>query len=234
MAKAVGLYIGVSSIGLAVAGAKSLVNLTQYNFSDSKDSNQAIVDEDVQLEALINKALREVGAEGDQIHLSLADRDFIFRSLDMPLMRKSEIESSLVYEVEKFIPFKMDELEWTYASQRFVKDKRTAVSFVGIRQSNLERVRDILKRMGLKTAHIEPSSLSLARIIRASKRFPKLKDYGLLDLTEAEAHLTFFQSDLPAFNRYLTIPKKEDLFDSAKFSESVDFSFQYFSQSQTG
>jgi len=228
MSKTVGLYLGMNSIGVAVASGRTIVSLNQFSLSTSEDSEQGLANEDVRLEALINKALRETGAEGRDIHLSMADRDFIFRSLEMPLMRKAEIESSLVYEVEKYVPFKMTELEWTYASLRSSKDKKMNISFVGIRDSNLLRIRQILERLGLEAKFIEPSSLSLVRAIKALKRFSKLKDFALLDLTETEAHITFFQDDLPVFNRYLTIPKKGDSFDTAKFSESVDFSFQYF------
>lgn len=228
MAKTVGLYLGVNSIGVAVVAGRSILSLNQFDLSATDDSKGDVANEDVRLEALINKALRESGAEEDSIYLSMADRDFIFRSLEMPVMRQTEIESSLVYEVEKYVPFKMTELEWTYASMRVPKDKKMNISFVGIRDSNLLRIRQVLERLGLRAKFIEPSSLSLIRALKTLKRFSKLKDFALLDLTEKESHLTFFQNNLPAFNRYLTIPKKEDLFDAAKFSESVDFSFQYF------
>ncbi|MCF7908022.1 MAG: hypothetical protein K9L86_04015 [Candidatus Omnitrophica bacterium] len=228
MAKTVGLYLGVDTLGVAVVSGRNLVNFNQFNLSVAEESKQGVVNEDVRLEASINKALREAGVVSESIYLSLADRDFIFRSLEMPLMRKGEIESSLVYEVEKYIPFKMTELEWTYASVRSAKEKKMNISFVGIRDKNLGRIRDILGRLDLGIIFIEPSSLSLFRALKTLKRFSKIKDFALLDITKTESHLTFFQDELPVFNRYLTIPKKEDSFDTGKFSESVDFSFQYF------
>ncbi|MBU2265428.1 MAG: hypothetical protein KJ977_00120, partial [Candidatus Omnitrophica bacterium] len=228
MAKTVGLYLGVSSLGVAVVSGREVMTLSNFNISELGEAKAEIVDKDVRLEALINKALRDANADGADICLSLADRDFIFRSLEMPLMRKAEIESSLAYEVEKYIPFKIGELEWAYETTRFPKDKKMSVSFIGIREGNLQRVREILNRLGARAVSIEPSSLSLVRALKSLKKFSKLRDFALLDLTEAESHLTFFQNDLPVFNRYLTIPKKEDVFDTVKFSESVDFSYQYF------
>tara|TARA_B100000315_G_C14537493_1_gene569197 strand:- start:678 stop:1703 length:1026 start_codon:yes stop_codon:yes gene_type:complete len=70
--------------------------------------------------------------------------------------------------------------------------------------------------------------VSLARALKLSKGYHKLKNYALLDFTEAEAYLTFFQNDLPVFNRYLTVLKKDEDFDLESFVESVNFSFQYF------
>jgi len=55
-----------------------------------------------------------------------------------------------------------------------------------------------------------------------------MKNFALLDFTKAESYLTFFQNDLPAFNRYFTISEKEGVFDLDRFIETVNLSFQYF------
>jgi hypothetical protein len=228
MKKNVGLYLGVNSVGVAVAQQKSISFLGTFGLSSLEEQNETTLGEDIRWEALINKALREAGGEGESIYVSLADRDFIFRSLEMPLMKKNEVESSLIYEIEKYIPFKIKELEWAYEMNRFPTEKKMNISFVGIKETNLSKVRDILLRLSAGTLVIEPSCLSLVRVVRSLKNFSKLRNFALLDLTETESYLTFFQQDLPVFNRYLTVPKKGDALDLNKFIESVDFSFQYF------
>ena len=226
--KNVGLYFGINSIGVAVAQAKNIISLANFELSSLEEGKAEAVKEEVRWEALINKALREVGADTETVYVSLADRDFIFRPLEMPLMKKSEIESSLIYEIEKYIPFKLDELEWDYDFVRFPKEKKVAISFVGIRENNFQRVRSILARLNIKAVVIEPSCLSLARILKSSKDFAQCSNFALLDFTKSESYLTFFQNNLPAFNRYLTIPKKGEALDLDKFVESVNLSFQYF------
>lgn len=226
--KEVGLYLGVDSVGVAVAQAKKILFLANFTFSSLEEAKSETQKEDIYWEALINKALREAGAESGNIYVSLADRDFIFRSLEMPLMKRNEVKSSLMYEIEKYIPFKVDELEWDYEQVSFPKERKMNISFVGMRENNLNRIRDILSRLKVNTTIIEPSSLSLVRLVKSVKQFSKLRNFALLDFTESESYLTFFQNDLPVFNRYLNIPKKEDTFDINKFVESVDFSFQYF------
>ena len=143
-------------------------------------------------------------------------------------MKPKEIESSLGYEIEKYIPFKIEELMWDYGHARFPKDRKVSISFVGIKENDLRRFEDILSRLDLKSVVVEPSCLSLVRVIKSVKGLAQLKNFAVLDFTDNEAYLTFFQHDLPVFNRYITIPKKDDGLDLDHFIESVNFSFQYF------
>ena len=228
MRKKVGLYLGVNSVGVAVVQAKDIEFLGRFEFSSLDEGKIEALTDDIRWESLINKALREARADQGEVYVSMADRDFIVRSLEMPLMKRSEVESSLVYEIEKYIPFKMSELEWAYEYVRFPKEKRINISFIGIKENNLHRIREILARLNINAVFMEPSCLSLERSIKALKNFSKIKDFAFLDFSESESYLTFFQHGLPVFNRYLVLPKKEGVFDAAKFVDSVDFSFQYF------
>ena len=141
------------------------------------------MNEDVRWEALINKTLREIGAADKNIHISLADKDFIFRSLEMPLMDKKNIGSSLMYEIERYIPFKIDELWWDYSSIRYPKEKKINVSFVGIRESIIFRTQELLSHLGLNPVVLEPSSLSLVKVVKLVKKFAPIKNFAILDVT---------------------------------------------------
>jgi hypothetical protein len=226
--KRVGLYLGVSAVGAAVIEGKGLSQLKTFEFAALEDKSSEIANEDIRWEALLNKAIREIGPDAKKVYISLADKDFIFRSLEMPLMNRKEVESSIQYEVEKYIPFKMEELEWDFEFVRFPKQRKINLTFMGIRENNLQRIRDIFSRLAIEVAVLEPACLSVARALKANKNFSKLKDFAILDLTNAESYLTFFQHDLPVFNRYLVTPLKDGAFDAARFNESVDLSFQYF------
>ncbi len=207
--KKVGLYLGVNSIGVAVVQGKDILSLERFEFSSIEEVGNKITNDDIRWEALINKTLREVDSHAKEVYISLADKDFIFRSLDMPLMKKKDIESSLIYEVEKYIPFKIEELVWDYDYVNFSKERKIGLSFIGIKEDNFERVRSMLFRLELKAAVIEPSCLSLARAVKSVKKFSQFNNFVILDFTQDEASFTFFQQDLPVFNRYFVVPKKE-------------------------
>jgi len=226
--KKVGLYLGINSVGAVVTQGKDIISLGRFALSSLEESGSEVKNEEIRWEALINKTLREVGSDVKKIYVSLADRDFIFRPLEMPLMKKKEVEVSLVYEIEKYIPFKMEELVWDYSYVKFPRERKINLSFVGIKEGKFQRVKSILSRLELKAEVIEPSCASLARVVKSVKKFAQFQNFALLDFTEEEAYLTFFKQDLPVFNRYLIVPKKKDALDLDNFIEAVNFSFQYF------
>ena len=169
------------------------------------------------------------GRRRKRIYISLADKDFIFRSFEMPLMKPKELEVSVTYEIEKYIPFKLEQLRWDFSYQAFPKEKKDLISFLGIREANFQRVYEILHRLDLEPVVVEPSSLSLARMVKTSRDQAKVKNFAILDFSDSEAYLTFFYNDLPVFNRYFSVPKAEDgQLDLEKFVEPIRLSFQYF------
>ncbi|MCM8786885.1 MAG: pilus assembly protein PilM, partial [Candidatus Omnitrophica bacterium] len=225
----IGLYLGVNSIGAVVVENKKLVASTTIDFSTIEEEIKVEnLSFDIRLESLINKALNEISARNREIYLSLSDKDFIFRFLDLPLMNKKEIESSLAYEIKKYIPFKIEEMLWDYSYETFSKEKKVSVSFLGIKESNINTFNNIFSRQDIKIKIFEPSSLSLVRLFKSLKKFNLIKNFAVLDFTENEGFITFYYHDLPLFNRYLTIQKKDNKIDLDKFIGAVRFSLQYF------
>lgn len=223
----IGLYLGASSVGAVVFENRKVVSCAKFDLSSlEEEAKVESLSDEVKWEALINKALREVGADEKDVSVSLADKDFIFRSFPMPLMKKREIESSLVYEIGKHIPFKIEELAWDYGYATFPKEKKVNTSFLGIKTDNLEKIKRIFTHLELNTTIMEPGCLSLARALKSLKQFAAIKNFAILDFSESEAYLTFFYADLPVFNRYLAIPKEQ--MKTEKLVESVRMSFQYF------
>lgn len=227
----VGLYLGSSALAGAVVGKNKIVAFSKHDFASLDEEAQVEnLNEEVKWEALINKVLRDMNCELKDINISLSDREFIFRSFDLPMMKKSEIESSLIYEIEKYIPFKLEELRWDYDYVSLPKEKKVNVTFVGVKESSLKKVEEIFNRLGLAAGVIEPASLSLLRFLKTIKQYSQLKNFALLDFSETEAYLTFFYNDLPVFNRYFLIPSKEEGITLEKVIEPVHLSFQYFAR----
>lgn len=227
--KKIGLYLGLNSIGAVAMEGKKVLSSVKYDLSSvEEEAKVESLNEEIRWQALINKILREIGSEEKEVYVSLADKDFIFRSLEMPLMSKKNIDSSLIFEIEKYIPFKIEELMWDYSFTRYPKEKKLNISFVGIRETNIYKVQEMFSHLNLVTVTIEPSSLSLVKVLKASKQYSQIKNFALLDVTDSESYLTFFNEDLPVFSQYITVAKKGPALDTDKFLESVRVSYQYF------
>ena len=121
----VGLYLGVDSLGGVVISGGKVIASARYTLSSlEEEAHVENLSDEVKWEALINKCLREMNVEGKEVYISMADRDFIFRFFEMPMMRRNEIQSSVTYEIEKYIPFKLEELRWDYSTLKFPKEKK--------------------------------------------------------------------------------------------------------------
>jgi len=203
----VGIYLGEGFVSIARTEGKKLSSYAKFNLSSLGDKAQGgILDEGTLWEALINKGLKEIKGEESDIFVSVTDRDFIFRCFEMPLMSKKEIESSLGFEVEKYIPFKIDELIWDYSYVKVPRHKKINLSFLGIKHSIYKKYKDFFTHLNIKVLNIEPSVISLARVIKSLSSIKKTSNFVLLDFSEIESYITFFYNDLPIFNRYLSIP----------------------------
>ncbi len=221
--------MGLGSVGGVVVENGKVIN--SANFDLASVETEAIVenlDDKVKYEALVNRVLREMGAEEKEVHVSVSDKDFIFKSLEMPFMKgKKEVETALIPEIEKHLPAALGELRWDYEYTAFEREKKISLSFVGIKEENLKKDQEIISYLGFQPKTIEPSSISLARILKRSKEFGQLKNFALLDFTSCEAYLTFFSNNLPIFSRYLEVPQAEGA-KLDKFIESLNLSFQDF------
>ena len=83
----VGLYLGVGSIGGVVVEGRKVISSSSFVFSSSgKEEETETLNGEIRWEILINKILREMDAQEKEIYVSLADKDFFFRSFKMPLM----------------------------------------------------------------------------------------------------------------------------------------------------
>jgi len=225
----IGLYVGVDSLGGVVTNNGKIVSFSRYDLASlEEESHVENLSDDVKWEALINKAMRDMNVEAKDVRLSLADRDFIFRFFEMPFMKQSEVQSSLTYEIEKYIPFKLEDLRWDYSYASFPKEKKIDVSFIGIKEDIYQNIQGLFTRLGFNPLSFEPSAVSLARGIKTLKKFSKIKNFALLELTSGEGYLTFFYCDLPVFNRYFNLVRVDGELKTEDVVNPVRLSFQYF------
>jgi len=225
-----GIYIGESFVVCVRLEDKNLVAFTKLNISSlEEDVKEGVVKRDVLWEALINKVVREVGGgKNNEAFVSLEDKEFIYRCFDMPLMSKREVEASIKYEIEKYIPFSIEDLVWDYDYVKIPKDKKINLSFIGIKKITLERYLFLLKGANIRILNIEPSAVALMRVVRSLKIAKKINNFIILDFSPDASYITFFYNDLPIFNRFLGSYGKEKENAVDKIIDEVRISIQYF------
>jgi len=230
MAKtSVGIYVGVNAIAAVVTQGKKIISFGKQSLS-SLDEEPGIetFDENIRLEALINKTLREAGTDSRSVFVSINDKEFFLRSFELPSMSKKEVEVSVGFEAEKHIPFSINDVTWDCIYARKRTDKNLIVSFIGMRDPIHARYQSIFEHLDLSVLLMEFSSFSLARLVCSLKQFSKRENFALLDFSEKESYITFYYNKLPIFSRYLTVPVRDGVIEAGKFNEQIRISWEYF------
>ena len=120
-----GIYLDQEGIAFAQAEGKNLVFSTFFSFSSlEEDVASAALNPKAKIEELLNRGLKELKAELKGACVGISDKDNIFRFLEMPSMKKKELQLALPLEAEKYMPFKIEDLAWDYKEKRDFREKK--------------------------------------------------------------------------------------------------------------
>lgn len=185
MKRVVGIYFApdkinlVESIGRKVIKAIS-VSPSQENINlESKD-----VDEQIRVVAFLQKAFRDNKIEAKEAIVGIALKDLIVRFFELPIMPRKEFVNALLFEVKRYLPFKIEELVFDFQTRINREKKRSEVLFVATKKENIDRYLAILKEVGLKVVAVEPAILSASRIFNLHKIIDIKASTAIVELNE--------------------------------------------------
>ncbi len=230
----VGVYIGKEGVGFSRISAAKEVFSTYISFvSIEEEINAENLEEDVKLEAIIGKGLREIKAESKEVSLGLFEEDVIFRSFDVPLMSRTEAELSIPIEAEKYIPFKIDDLDWDFAFAKKGRQKTMDVGFVGVKRDVVERYKKVFDNVGIRIKNIHPVGFGMLRLLKAEAKLETAPADGVavISFWSTEADVLIFNKKLfPSFGRCSRVPIKATTkeLDMLKFLDEIRLTFDYY------
>lgn len=199
---------------------------TKLNIDQSQD-----MPEGLRFTALLKKALLDKEITSKKVHLSLPTEDIIFRSFIIPWMHPEEVKSVVDFEVTKYIPIKLEDLSYTYHPTTFTdnKQKNIRILFAAVRKDVLQRYTGILEHAGLQTVHIEPSAVSLVRVLRKNKNISSHDSFAILEFGDTEEKIIIVEKCIVQFIRKFQIPLDQDNQDvqSTQLLNDIRVSFNF-------
>ncbi len=195
----------------------------------------------LKITATIQKALQEQFISDSAISLAVPPKDIIFRSFVIPQMQPGEIENVVQFEATKYVPFRLEELSYTFFPLPIVENKRKAVRIllIAVRKSILENYCSIFEHSGMRVELIEPATMSLVRVLLLKKLIPKNKTTAIIEFANGEGRITIVDQDVPQFVREFqfyptpdTPAANTDILRARLFNE-VKISFDYFTRQYT-
>lgn len=156
----VGLDVGSRAVkGVKVQKVSDRYALLQYSVAPASSSA------DPALRAQpIREVLRALGAEKDPVVTAVGGAGTVLRSVAIPKMSPEELKTALVFEAEKYIPFKMSEVFLDSAILGDQPGGRMEISLAAARKDVVRQHLELLQGAGVlpRVLDLEPVALANA------------------------------------------------------------------------
>ncbi len=187
--------------------------------------------------ALIVETFRQNKIPLTSINLSLPTNEIIFRSFIVPWMPASELKDVIEFEATKYIPFALKELAYAYQAQTFSEgsSKRIRVIFTAVKKDSLANYVGILEQAGFEVEVIEPSTISLIRVLSQRKLIPDNQTVVLIEKGKEWGKVIVVNSNAPQFVRDFSIKSSapdntDDKSMLNQFLSEIRISLNYFTR----
>ncbi len=226
-----GIYLDSEGVGGAVVEGKDLVSAVFLPYSlVSEESSVEEVNKKIQTEALVKRVIDELGADVNQVQIAVSDKKTIFRYLTLPSMTTKELKLALPLEVEKYIPFKIENVVWNYTKASGLQRNKLRVAFLGMRRDVWEETVDIVKNLHMKMKSLESSSFStLSTLVKLNYISKKEKNFVVFILSDTDGEITIFSDRFPYFSRHTKLPlTNEGKPDVSKIGDELRLTLDYY------
>ncbi len=199
-----GIYFGIKDINLVeTSGKKILNNIRLPHPNTAMAELEEKVPVDIKLIALLKDAFRTYNIKADEAAICISGQDLVIRTFEIPLIPQNELKGVVSFEVKKYIPFKLEELDYDFQILFNNKNKTSLVLFVGIKKDILNNYISIFKQLKLKIGVLEYSAFSVLRFLKlAGVNDSGVKASLCFDLNnEDEVNFTVFENGFSLFSR---------------------------------
>lgn len=203
-------------------------SLGEFGISKSSDKNILLV-------ASLQKGLRGLKAATTQVVLGLSSQKSVFRFFRLPIMPKSEIREAIGFEVEKYLPFGINEFIWDFNYRVLRKEKEVEICFAGIPRHEYDLYVRNLKGADLELIGFSSSILTLWGFLERDRKISSVKTYMFIEISSEGSNILIVNNKFPCFQRDVKFPEEETeekLF--SRFIDEVRISFEYYQRRYQG
>lgn len=230
--KILGIYLGMEGIGVAEVEKKKIKASAYLPFSvlEEEVASYDELTRKIKIEALLQRVIRKIKSEAVDTVIGLSDKDLTFRMIDMPVLKKKELDMALPLEIEKYMPFKLDDVAWGYKTKHAHVDKKTNVAFLAARKELVSEALDIAGNAGLNPLRFDGASLCCVDLLFDLKKIStKHRDFAVLFCSGNEAEICIFNGRFPKFSRYTKVPVDfKGKLNLPKFIDDVRLTLEYY------
>ena len=161
--------------------------------------NGRIIDP-MKLGRIINETISSAGPKKintRNVICSIPESKVFLRTVSIPLLKESEAEEAVKWEIEAGIPLEIDKMyfDWQFLDQ---SDGKQNVLTVAVSREVVDELVEVLESCGLFVCGLEMESISTCRSLIPEK-FEKNKTYLIVDIGALKTSFIIAQNGVPCF-----------------------------------
>ena len=148
----------------------------------------------------IKEACKNLGLDSKKVNLSIAGPCIMMRYIIIPSMSEKELSQSLEVELEKYIPYKGEDVVVDHRILTKLSDNQILVLLVAAERKLINERVNLIKDAGLEPQLINVDALALIEAFRVILPRPK-GVVAILDIGYQLSKLVVMEDDIPYFSR---------------------------------
>lgn len=199
----IGLDLGSSSIKIVrMAYYDKGFVIQNFILKDIPRSNENI-------SSLLKDSLDELKASNTAINISLSGQNVITRYVTLPVMSKDEFKKALKFEVHKYMPFSIEEVNYDgYILRQDLPDNKMLVLIAAAKKDFLSERLKLIQDLGLNVGIVDIDSLALINAFNFSYSQDETlahKTIALLNIGAAITNVNILEAGKPCLSRDINI-----------------------------
>ena len=169
---------------------------------DMRISGSDALDDQRKLGEIITTAIGQSGIKSKDVIVGVPSNKMFATVIDVPDMPANEMEATIKYQAEQYIPMSIDEakVDWAVLGKSLNDQTKVEVMLASVANSFSESRMDLVEGLGFNVVAIEPDSIALTRALLPVG----VKDARLIvEISDFSTDIVMTYSDAPRLIRTL-------------------------------
>jgi len=204
--ESVGLDIGSYSVKASSVLKQADKNiLTAYNIKRVPLDGEGLA----KTAKIIKETVDEVNIRPDEVNLSISGSNVIVRFVSLPKMSKEQLESAMLFEAEKYIPFNVNEVIMDFIILDAPEAGQMNVLLAAAKRDFVQSQIELLGKLGMEVNVIDINAFAVFNSFAAASPFEEDKGTAFLDLGFSQTNVLISTGAIPRFMRLIQIGGKD-------------------------
>ena len=180
-----------------VKNIPSSIQIVRYNSQDISEN----------LEEGLTSYLGAIKGKRSKIRCSLGGQDTVIRFVDMPKMSYSDFKSALKFEVDKYMPFPVEEVYFD-GDILAESEQNMKVVIVAAKKNLINKILKVFEENGVVPESLELDNISLINLYTYYFGSEYRNDtVCLLNISEIYSSINIIENNIPVLSRIINIGK---------------------------